>query len=41
MSTCIGACTQHKEIVQVYKFIHNIVDHYVHTYTKLHTCTIN
>jgi len=41
MSTCIGDCSQHKEIVQVYTFIHNIVGHYVHTYTKLHTCTIN
>jgi len=27
--------------LQVYKFIHNTVGHYVHTYTKLHTCTIN
>ena len=24
----------------IYKFIHNSVGHYVHTYTKLRTCTI-
>ena len=24
----------------IYKFIHNTVGQYVHTYTKLHTCTI-
>jgi len=24
----------------IYKFIHNTVGHYVHTYKKLHTCTL-
>ena len=28
------------KVLQVYKFIHNTVGHYVHTYTQLHTCTI-
>ena len=27
-------------LTQVYKFIHNTVGNYAHTYTKLHTCTI-
>ena len=28
-------------LTQVYKFIHNTVGNNVHTYTKLHICTIN
>jgi len=30
-----------KQVLQVYFLIHNTVGHYVRTYTKSHTCTIN
>jgi len=38
VNICVFVCDC---VYLIYKFIHNSVGHYVHTYTKLRTCTIN